>query len=53
MIAPSRFTDAAALAEEIGRARNLLVNWLQGVDEETLSAELLDVARTELDVDYA
>ena len=52
VIAPAQVVDADAFAEEIVRARTLLIDWLSQVDEVTLAAELLDVARRELDVDY-
>ena len=53
VIAPTRFTDPATLAGEIIRARRLLIDWLGTVDERTLADELLAVASSELDVDYA
>ncbi|MFG1602807.1 JmjC domain-containing protein [Actinoplanes sp. NPDC049265] len=52
-IAPARFADPAALAAEIDRARDLLIDWLSTVDNSKLADELLAVAKTELDVDYA
>ena len=52
VVSPARVVDRAALAEQIGVARNLLMDWLAQVDDEALVAELLDVAHTEVDVDY-
>ncbi|MGX6606166.1 JmjC domain-containing protein [Micromonosporaceae bacterium Da 78-11] len=52
VIPPGCVIDLAAFAEQIDETRNLLVDWLTQVDQNVLAAELLDLARTELDVDY-
>jgi ribosomal protein L16 Arg81 hydroxylase len=52
VIPPARVVDPAAFAEQIDEARTRLMDWLAQVDQVALADELLDAARTELDVDY-
>jgi hypothetical protein len=49
---PARVVDPAAFAEQVGEARALLMDWPAQVDQVALAAELVEVARTELNVDY-
>lgn len=53
VITPAHMVEPAALAEQIHQTRNHFVQWLAQVDPNTLAAELLDLACTEPDVDYA
>jgi len=51
VIPPASVVDPAAFAERVAEARDLLTDWLTGVDVSALAAELLQAARTEPNVD--
>jgi ribosomal protein L16 Arg81 hydroxylase len=51
-IPPASVVDPAAFAAKVADARDLLTQWLADADVNTLAGELLQVARTEPNVDY-
>ena len=51
-IPPATVVDPGAFAAQVSGARDLLTQWLAGADVSALAAELLQVARTEPNVDY-
>lgn len=52
VIPPSSVVEPAAFAKQITEARDLLTDWLAGAEVSALAAELLQIARTEANVDY-
>lgn len=52
VIPPASVVDPDAFAGQIAEARDLLTTWLASADVNALAAELLQVARTEPNVDY-
>jgi hypothetical protein len=51
-IPPISVVDPDAFAGQVAEARDLLTQWLAGADLNALAAELLQIARTEPNVDY-
>ncbi|MET7710317.1 cupin domain-containing protein [Micromonospora sp. NPDC005413] len=52
VIPPASVVDAAAFAGQVAEARDQLTQWLASADVSALAVELLQVARTEPNVDY-
>ncbi|BEL06100.1 hypothetical protein Q0Z83_042910 [Actinoplanes sichuanensis] len=52
VIPPARVVDPAAFAGQVTEARDVLTQWLANADVSTLTADLLQAARAEPNVDY-